>query len=412
MKKRSSSKFSIKPLICLFMLALTIIITASVTVHAAGKKTVRVTTQQELIDAINNSSVGTIVLRTETQDPITIPSNKNAKSKKLIVDANCSVITNKAKFKSISIEGASHFTEAVSGNTIEIPTYYLYKLELAKKKSIKKLVLTGYTGFEECNMFCTIRKGAKIKNIVVKSETDGTVAINKSTRTLSYHDEAFEWGEPADVVMTFDKSGRILNRTEDFDYENDVKFTYKYDKNGNLLESRGYVYYEDSDEPNEAEVNIYTYDKKNRVKTASEQGRYSLIVTYTSFYYDGKGRLIREAGEDNNGGESIREYTYDSKGRLQKILYEDQNESSVTEYEYNDKGYVVSEKYTSTQYDNYALSTYEYDKYGNCVKTINTDFYGGVSTSEVTYDELGNWIKSVWTTPDGEVYVSEPGMAG
>ena len=412
MKKRNS-RFSIKPFICLLMLALTIIITASVTVHAAAKKTVRVTTQQELIDAINDSSVGTIVLKTETRDSITIPSNKNAKSKKLQVVAPYSVITNKAKFKSITLGSASLFKEAVSGNTIEVESFALSNLELAKKKSIKKLVITDYNGFEETSMYSVIRKGAKIKSIAYKDGKE-TVAMDKSSRTLSFHGEAYEWGEPVDVVITFDKSGRMLKRTETFEYETDTEFTYKYDKNGNLLESRGYVFYEDNEDgkPTEVEVNKYTYDSKNRKQTSSEQGRYSAIVTDSSFYYDGKGRLIRVASEDNMEDKFIREYTYDSKGRVVKEIYENQEFSRSTEYEYNNKGYLTYEKYTDTDYENCATSVYEYDKYGNRVKDTNTGFYGDVSTYEYSYTEMGEWLSTTMTDPDGEQYVYDPNTAG
>ena len=74
---------------------------------AAEGNTVRVATQKELKKALKDSSVETIILRTNTYDSITI-SSKKAKNKKLIVDAYNSKITNKAKFKSITLISADH----------------------------------------------------------------------------------------------------------------------------------------------------------------------------------------------------------------------------------------------------------------------------------------------------------------
>ncbi|MCR5203912.1 MAG: hypothetical protein K6E47_02555 [Lachnospiraceae bacterium] len=421
MKKRKKSRFSIKPIICLFLLAVCIIITSAVTAHAAGKKTVRVTTQDELIAAINNSEVGTIIFRSETHDSVTIPSNKNAKSKKLEIYAYNSSVTNKAKYKYITIKSVMSYKEEVSGNTIEIPTYYLSQLELAKKKSIKKLVLTGFNGFEATDMYSVIRKGAKIKNIVYKNY-NGTAKLDKSSRTLTFEADAFEWGEPTVVVMTFDKSGRMIGRTEDYEseYEHDAGYTYKYDKNGNLLEATGYAEYEEG--VTEVEARICTYDKKNRLTSSYTRGRYSAICSCVSYYYDSKGRLIRVASEgqtidgdkfEDSNYNSIVEYAYDKKGRTVKRTVENAEYSETDEYEYNELGYLVTEKETNSNYPGkYALTTNTYDERGDQVKSVYMDRDGEISTSETVYDENGEWIESVWTYPDGEQYVYKPGMAG
>ncbi|MGX8680250.1 MAG: hypothetical protein ACSW8B_02565, partial [bacterium] len=145
----------------------------------------------ELVEAINNANVGTIILRSETRDAITIASNENAKGKKIVIDVPYATVTNKAKFKYITVSGASMYKEAVSGNTIEIPTYYLANLELAKKKSIKKLVLTGYTGFEEIDMYSIVRKGAKKAVIEGLFEVKQTEALMQVFEDLGidYDDE-------------------------------------------------------------------------------------------------------------------------------------------------------------------------------------------------------------------------------
>ena len=404
------------------LLAVCVIISASVKSHAAGKKTVRVTSQEELVEAINNSKVGTIILRGQTCDKITIASNKKAKSKKLIVDASNAQIVNKAKFKSITINSAGKYTEAVSGNTIAIPTYCLSELELAKKKSIKKLILTDFNGFEETDMYCVIRKSAKIKNIVYKG-SHGTFSLDKSTGTLSFEEDAFEWGEPAKVVISFDGSGRIVSRTEDFETENDSIYSYGYDKNGNLLEANGYVCYEEGEAASEVQSGAFKYDSKNRVIFSNVTGRYSAITTVTSYYYNSKGKLIRTASEssatDEIGiGEYVKspettEYTYDSKGRLSKKTVENSEASTTIAYKYNDKGYVLTEKETDSLHpDGLALTTYTYDDYGNLIKNEYLNFDGTTSTYDMTYDELGEWVETTYTDSDGEKYTYSPYTAG
>ena len=421
MKSNKKSVFSIKPIICLMMLAVCVVVFSSVMVHAAGKKTVRVTSVEELVSAVNDSSVGTIIFRSETRDSVTIPSNKNAKSKKLVIDCRYANITNKAVFNYITIQGTKKFTEAVSGNTIEIALYNLSQLELSKKKKIKKLVLTSYNGFEGTDAYSVIRKGAKVKSIVYKTASK-TVKMDKASKTLAFSEDAFEWGEPTEVVMKFDKSGRLVFRSEDYEdeNENDTEYIYKYDKNGNMLDARGYVYYEGEDK-NEVEVKTYTYDSKNRMTSAYDQSRYSAIVLISSYYYDKKGRLNRMVTEGStidgdkvdNSLDSVVEYFYDSKGRNIRYIVEDAEHVRTYEYEYNDFGYLVTEKEIDSEFPsecNLEVSTY--DKSGNLVKTVYTTRSGEVTTAEYSYDELGEWEISVWVYPDGEEYVYYPGMAG
>ena len=419
MNKQKKSGFFIKPAICLALLALCIITASAVKGHAAGKKTVRVTTQKELIEAINNPDAGTIILNSDTQDAITIPANKNAKTKKLEIAAPNSTITNKAKFKSIVLNSSLLYKEAVSGNTIEIATYNLSSLELAKKKSIKKLILTGYTGFEETKMYSIVRKGAKIKNIVFKNY-NGTTAMDKSG-TLTFKEETFEWGEPTVVTIKFDKSGRMIFRSDDYESESerDTEYTYQYDKNGNLLEAKGYVYYEEGKQ--EVEYTTNTYDKKNRLKTEISLGRYSALVYTTSYNYDSKGRLISSTtkcstidGDKGDGSfDSKSEYTYDKKNRVTKMVFENAESVVTSEYKYNNKGFLTSRKETDTgKPGQYYLETNTYDKYGNNTKSVFRNYEGEISTCESTYGEFGEWKESVWTYPNGEKYTYTPETAG
>ena len=87
MKKNNTGKeLMIKIMVCSLLIAFGVIVSNTITGYAATKNEVRVFGLEGLVEAVNNKSVGTIILRTDSYADIVIPSNKNAK-RKLIVEA-------------------------------------------------------------------------------------------------------------------------------------------------------------------------------------------------------------------------------------------------------------------------------------------------------------------------------------
>ena len=271
-------------------------------ISAADEKTVRVTTQKELNKELKDSSINTIILRTDTYDSITI-SSKKAKKKKLIVDAPDSRIVNKAKFKSIVIEHADHYTEDVSGNSI---TSYISDLEVAEGRSVKKLT------FKCMATYYVIRKGALIKSLTYsigknKSSYDAkTRTLKLKTQVLDY--ETYDYKDVS-YKLILDEVGRVTY----LDYKDSSKRTLKtnveYDENGNLLKVKE-VYADNGEVSFSFE---YKYDGNNNCIYAKEYDGYDNIEKNVE--YDDNGREISYINVNSSGSIAKGTYVYDSKGR-------------------------------------------------------------------------------------------------
>ena len=92
-----------KIIMALAVVICAVVIANGVRVHADNGETVRVTNAKELTAAMKNAEVGTIILRTQVYQTITIKANKASKNQFLIIDAPNTVITNKAVFANINI---------------------------------------------------------------------------------------------------------------------------------------------------------------------------------------------------------------------------------------------------------------------------------------------------------------------
>ena len=108
-----------KTLACL-TLALALVVSlvniAPVKADAAEKEVKAVYTVKQLKTAMKSKAAATIVFRSASVDPITIPSVKKAKNKDLVISAPQMDIVNKSKFKTIAINSVKSYTEAANGN--------------------------------------------------------------------------------------------------------------------------------------------------------------------------------------------------------------------------------------------------------------------------------------------------------
>ena len=401
--KNTNYKKIIISLIIILSLVLPVLATNTIKAQAASKKTVRVATEKQLKSALKNSKVGTIILRTQTYNAITINSKK-AKKKNIIIDAPNAVVTNKSKFKSIELQNAAKYIEAVSGNTITTTAAYL--LEVAEGCSVKKLTMP-YLMPEYI-----IRKGASIKSIVLKNlmhissfdKKTGTLAFETTGIWTSYDDDLYYDDGGDDVISVeyidsytaiLDKCGRTLSYNH-MGWQFDYSYEYKYDEDGNCLECKT-----TNEENGLLETTIYyDYDDSNNKVSENYEHSYHPYDYGVKYIYDKKGRLSNEISSSDNYSEET-EFNYDKKGRVigektNKFWYEadgrlSSRKSWVTENEYDKNGNLIK---SSIEYDegfsyNY---TYEYDKDGNLVyyKYILDD--KGMESSfeyKYEYDEYG-----------------------
>ena len=401
MKEKKLRNSLFKVFSSILVLAMVIIVSQTVSAKAAGKK-VRVNTLDELVAAVDNSSVDTIVLCTEIHGKYTISAMDNAKNKNLIVDASYVDIVNKAVWKSIEIQSVGSFNESVSGNTFKIPTYNLDKFEVAKKKTVKKLIMVDYYGYEETDFYYTLRKGAKIKDISYIDYNEKEYKLDKDFMNLGFEDDAFEWCETAEVDINFDKNGRIINVKGMFETEPANEYVFKYDKNGNLIEATGYQYNEGKQSM--VAHNTMEYDSKNRLTLYITENPYLVGQLKHEYKYNSKGRLIKKIYSSEAYNETI-DYTYYKNGRLKKETFTEDYSVRTTTYKYNDLGFIIQEKYTDSNYPGVtALATFKYDKDWNNTKYNYKNFEGEVTKTTNTYDEYGKWVSSTIVYPDGTEY--------
>lgn len=372
----------------LLVVSMMVGLAGTIDVQAASKKTVRVATEKELKAALKNSSVGTVILRTGTYDPITI-SSKKAKKKKIIVDAPNSIITNKSVFKSVEILSARKYIEDVSGN--KVSSDGKTQIEIAAGKSMKKLT------FSNLSVDFVIRKGAAIKSLSYENEYVSS-SFNSKTRELIYCDtlNSFMGKEYVkEYTLTLDKSGRVLSISR----EGNALRTYKYDDNGNLLEDENKL----SDTGEILQYIKSKYDKNDNMIAHSEE--YSTFLYWEESEYDKNGNKTKSIGE-NGSGSFVYDIEYDSKGRMTRATVSMESEKSdskyVVEYTYNKQGYLIKQvEMVNDELD--TVSEYEYDKSGNKIffSYLVKDPKGDDRYMECkySYDDLGNETGRDVTSP-------------
>ncbi len=149
-------------------LAVTSMLLSSVNVKtfAATKKEAIVTSQAELnaqLKAMGKKGIGKIVLENNKKADIKIPKGSFNKVKLHVAGSKLSV-ENKAKFKSINLEGdgVKKFVEAAKNNSIKV-TSSKAKIVVSNKAVLKSLNCSGD------NLSLTVNKGSKIAKILANN---------------------------------------------------------------------------------------------------------------------------------------------------------------------------------------------------------------------------------------------------
>ena len=339
----------IKKLFAVLAIVLTVmLICVPDRVQAASGKTVTVSSAKKLKSAMKKSNVGTIIFKTDAFGTLTIKNVKTAGDKKLIIDAENTDVTNKAVFAEIEIKGAKSYTEAVSGNNINLTGYIDGDREgfcIAKKKTVESLKI--YSDYFSSPKY-TLRKGAKIKALTLIYDKGSALvesSFNAAKRQLTLKfDNAYDCYQS--YVIKLDKYGRETAIKCDSDgVEFYCDYTFKYDTNGNLTEWAG-------DSNMDPGLTKYTYSGDRLVKVES----YGFAESVIEYEYDSKGNLLKSFNhvDDSIDGqpfvsEHIEEYRYDDKGRViyekWEDYYSDGSNPELTrtylreyEYTYDSKG--------------------------------------------------------------------------
>lgn len=353
--------------------------------EAKQKKTVRVSTEEELNKAVKDSDVGTIIFRTQAYISITIKENKKAASKFLIVDAPNAVITNNAVFSYIYILKADGFLEKASGNSYELSTAQRIDFVIGKNATVNKLTFVNMDEISFTDY--SIAKGGKLKELCFAANgVDMPVysEFNSKKRTVCFRYKS-GFGREMVVEYKVDKSGRIISKyCDDSDFGCD--YSYEYDSKGNLLRV---ISRSGKDEI----ITEYTYDSEARL--ISEKRTIDTDVSETRYEYDKKGNRIKTEYFDNGTVTDYSAATYDKYGKMLTYEYAYPGSKTTYTYKYDKNGFLVSLKYIQSkksQSDSASTTTYKYNKAGDLIKSV-CEYDGGKYEETFKYDKYGNAVE-------------------
>jgi hypothetical protein len=207
------------------------------------------------------------------------------------------------------------------------------------------------------------------------------------------------------ILVRYDSSGRWIDKCLYLAGNAEMRYYYKYDDKGHVLEE-----------------NIRSSDK-----TGSYRNTYK---------YNNKGNLIENLQYDDKGKlEAKRAYRYNEKGFLSEYLFYDQDGIIMgrSTFKSNDKGEIIEELsyFDQDLYNGKTLCTYndsgklieensydqtgellsntqhKYDDMGNEIEMVDQKYsYNETQRKkfEYEYDSQGNWIKMVSYYDDKPVY--------
>ncbi len=173
---------------------------------------------------------------------------------------------------------------------------------------------------------------------------------------------------------SYDKTGVLLSKAEEFRNDVTKTYTYTYDEMGRLVKETV------------KKVSPYTgsYESSNKTKTENSS------ITYT---YNEQGDIVKEYIAEAIGFPYYLEYEfeYDENGR--KTSMYDLTQDETTYFTYNEQGQLTEKK---NEYG--TVFVFEYDQNGNLVK----ESAGANRLIEYTYDEHNNLVKMVENYNIGE----------
>jgi YD repeat-containing protein len=143
----------------------------------------------------------------------------------------------------------------------------------------------------------------------------------------------------------------------------------------------------------------YTYDSNGKLIKIVQKDDNGEVFSCIEHKYNSSGKIIESSLIDSTVAVNIKvEYTYDNQNNLCKEVQTDQSgQKNVIIYEYNAVGLLVKTIY---KYGNEELAvTYEYDANGNLIKEVDGSF-----TFTYTYDASGRMVKAVCPDMDANNY--------
>ena len=183
------------------------------------------------------------------------------------------------------------------------------------------------------------------------------------------------------TAYSYDENGNVINSSERWkDGSEHNNITYRYDKNGNLCNEIYHDLYI-----------TYEYDEFGNLVKESYLDSYNTLHYYTYTYAYG-GRLIESAHrQPGSGDDSVTTYTYNENGQVVSMdTFNEDATRSHTEISY------MNNLKVKEVYEN-GYNSYKYDEKGNLILEASYDDSGSLKRSTgYEYDLYGNKIKTIY----------------
>lgn len=211
------------------MMLIIIMVIGNIPVYAAKKKVVTVKSQGKLLEALENSKVGKIIIKTSKSVTIVIPEVDGSVKKQLEISAPKAVITNETKFKSIIIKKIKEYIEKISGNSISESDSNI-KITIADGVRVKKITLAG----SKSNV--AFGEGSEVNSLVCNKES-AKVTLNFGKSSNS----SITLSQKTGLILKGKEVGNIIvsSKAQDSNITATVPIQLKALKNTKLVLNKG-----------------------------------------------------------------------------------------------------------------------------------------------------------------------------
>ena len=290
------------------------------------------------------------------------------------------------------------------------------KVEYYENGAVKKVELYDFAtiDFDEKGRISSFEEEA-VLNYEGDSKTPSSYTVDDEQATLTYDSKGYVTAiafDETNVSYTYDSKGNVLSETI-VDSDECTVTECEYDSKRNPTKITVTEYNDTAkSEIEEKSVMEFSYNSKNLVTSATSkayenENEIDYEITM-SFEYDAKGRISKVIQEYEYGN-GVREYQYDSNGRIVGGVATSYNKEGNVEYkntvamEYDSLGRLIKETdidYEGDAMDSKQITEYEYDNKFRETKETRTyyDENGDLESKKVydyTYNAEGNKTTTV-----------------
>jgi hypothetical protein len=144
-------------------------------------------------------------------------------------------------------------------------------------------------------------------------------------------------------------------------------------------------------------ITKYYYDNKNQPLKKESISLGEVDATWT-YQYDDNGNKISETQTSGTMGNSLTKYKYDSNNLL---VQEDKSNNTIgkeerVNYKYNEKEQVIQKKTKSYYFNTTITLTYNYNEAGKLTNLLEKSSNGVSSMTSFEYDDKGLLVSDTW----------------